>query len=375
MIDYASILDSSACVEGFILHVEQAAIQEYREPFPEEREIVSFIQGCENCTFDLPGKEFSDFEARVVFIWAKTVTPDGLRDGNYQSGYPIKEVCVGRSLDRGHYIPFSGGGSFGPNLFQQDRALNRGLSKDGRAFRSIEAAASKAPGSLYFVRPSYVDNSAFPAFIETGALIGGKLTTGRFQNRFDAPAVPKGINSKELLDILLPAMSKSDFGMLGEEAAAVWLEEQRDAIIVSLEDQGFSRGDRYKDLDIVAILGEDLICYEVKTRLLSKSAGKLTLKGNLRVPRLGHTSSPDSRQASQLYMKQRLDYILDTDPEFYEGIESRVIAVDLKAMLIQEFLCNDNGRIVKPVDYPYSCYECVVEALDRLRGYLFSRKS
>jgi len=372
--DYALLLSSSTCKEEFIASVEHSVIEEYRHSFPENREILGFTQLHEHCTFDLSSKEVFDHEARIVFVWAMTSAPDGKRDSNYQRGYPIKDVCAGRPLDRGHFIPFSGGGQFGPNMFQQDRALNRGWSQEGRIFRSIERAASSLPGSIYFVRPCYIDNSAFPALIETGALVNGILTTGVFRNRFDALAMPAEISSEQLLDNLLPAMSSIDFGMLGEETAAVWLEKDTDAILVSLEDTRYSTEDGLKDLDIVAILSEELVCYEVKTRLVSKVAGRLTQAGNLVKPRLGYSGRKViSRQASQLYVKQRLGDILNTASEYYEGVESRVITVDLKAMLIQEFFCSDDGRIKKPVGCPFPCRDHAIEALDRLRDYLLSR--
>lgn len=374
LLDYALLLESSSCREGFISCVEQAVIEEYRNAFPEKREILSFTQGCEHCTFDLSSEEASEHEARIVFIWAITSTPDETRDSNYQKGYPIKEVCAGRLLDRGHFIPFSGGGRFGPNMYQQDRALNRGWSNEGRAFRSIELAATQSPDSLYFVKPHYVDNSAFPACIEVGALVNGILTTGVFRNRFDTPALSEGIDSEELLNILLPAMSSSDFGLLGEETAAVWLEEDRDAILVSLENVGHSSEDGFRDLDIVAILDDELVCYEVKTRYLLKTAGRLTLAGNLFKPKLGRSGRiVVTRQASQQYVEQRLRDILNTDPEYYEGVESRVVAVDLKSMLIQEFYCNDDGCVMKPVDSPHSCRDHAIQAMDRLRDYYLGR--
>ena len=196
-LNYASLFSSSTCKEEFIASVEHAVTEEYKRSFPEDREILRFAQGHEHCTFDLSGEEVFDHEARIIFIWAITCAPDGKRDSNYQRGYPIKDLCAGRPLDRGHFIPFSSGGQYGPNLFQQDRALNRGWSQEGRVFRSIERAASSLPGSLYFVRPCYIDNSAFPALIETGALVNGILTTGVFRNRFDVPVIPEGIVSEE----------------------------------------------------------------------------------------------------------------------------------------------------------------------------------
>ena len=373
-IDYHSIFCSSQSEEEFIANTVSAVLKEYESAFPEERETLTFAQGREHYVFDASSKELPDHEARTVFVWARVNAPTELRDSSYQRGYPIKSMCAGRPLDRGHFIPFSGGGSFGPNMFQQDRALNRGWSLEGRSFRALEVLAARSLESLYFVRPCYSDNSAFPNYLETGVLVGGQLTIGRYRNRFDESSLAVDICSEDLLDIMLPAMTSSDIGLLGEETAAVWLETRRGAILVSLEDVSYHRGDGLNDLDIVAILGEELICYEIKTSLFAKTAGRLTKKGNLFAPKLKKTRHlKAAHQASQSYVKERLDHILDTDPEHYDGVESRVIAVDLKAMLIQEFFCNDAGRIAKPVDLPSPCRDEAVEALDRLRDYYFSR--
>ena len=73
-------------------------------------------------------------------------TADGVaRDAYAQRIYPLSDPAAsGRSLDRGHFIPHSAGGHFGPNLFPQDRALNRRWSPDGRAYSAMERAAIAA---------------------------------------------------------------------------------------------------------------------------------------------------------------------------------------------------------------------------------------
>jgi hypothetical protein len=38
------------------------------------------------------------------------------------------------------------GGEFGPNIFRQDRSLNRGWSQEGRRFRALEREAAAIPG-------------------------------------------------------------------------------------------------------------------------------------------------------------------------------------------------------------------------------------
>jgi hypothetical protein len=86
-------------------------------------------------------------------------------------------------VDRGHVIPHLSGGEFGPNIFRQDRALNRGWSEQGKRYRALEREAAATPGSLYFAHLIYTDDSADPSQIETGVLRRAGLHVLRFDNR------------------------------------------------------------------------------------------------------------------------------------------------------------------------------------------------
>lgn len=63
-------------------------------------------------------------------------------------------------VDRGHLIPHLSGGEFGPNIFRQDRALNRGWSEQGKRYRALEREAAATPGTLYFGHLIYTDDTA-----------------------------------------------------------------------------------------------------------------------------------------------------------------------------------------------------------------------
>ena len=78
-----------------------------------------------------------------------------------QRGFPMA-VDLGLPVDRGHLIRHLSGGRFGPNIFRQDRALNRGWSEQGKRYRALERAAAGTPGALYFGHLLYVDDKAFP---------------------------------------------------------------------------------------------------------------------------------------------------------------------------------------------------------------------
>ena len=82
-------------------------------------------------------------------------------------------------------MPNLSGGEFGPNLFRQDRALNRGWSQAGKRYRALEREAA-APGTFFFGRLLYSDDTDYPAEVEIGLLRGGALHAERFDNRPDS---------------------------------------------------------------------------------------------------------------------------------------------------------------------------------------------
>ena len=91
------------------------------------------------------------------------------------------------TVDRGHLIPHLSGGQFGPNIFRQDRALNRGWSDQGRRYRALEREAGTRPGTFYFGHLLYDDDTAYPVAIETGLIRAGELYVERFDNRLSGP--------------------------------------------------------------------------------------------------------------------------------------------------------------------------------------------
>ena len=76
------------------------------------------------------------------------------------------------------------GGEFGPNIFRQDRALNRGWSEQGKRYRALEREAAGTPGALYFGHLFYADDTAYPSQIEIAVLLpGAMLRVDQFDNR------------------------------------------------------------------------------------------------------------------------------------------------------------------------------------------------
>ena len=92
--------------------------------------------------FDFASAVGAAQEDRTVAAWA--VTPSAVVKGDisYQRGFPLPPDPDGTPVDRGHLIPHLSGGEFGPNIFRQHRALNRGWSEQGKRFRALEREAA-----------------------------------------------------------------------------------------------------------------------------------------------------------------------------------------------------------------------------------------
>jgi hypothetical protein len=333
--------------------------------------LVQFEHGSATYVFDAAGLDVAD---RTVLIVGRPSAPLSERDASYQHGYPLADRSEGRPVDRGHFMPHSGGGLYGPNLFVQDRALNRGWSAEGRAYRRLEVRAAASPNALLSVRPLYVDETDVPGFVEL-ALVeesAGSVTLAarRFRNRYDVPLL-RGENE---LDVLLQGATNQQLGDLGEETAMVLLEHLFDATQVSMGHAQMSRDGGRQDLDLVVLLGDTLVAVEVKTRYTGKLAGRLTRGGQLPAPRLGRSRTPGGpRQGSQDYVTARLSRVIDTETQDYVGIDVIAMVVDLNCMLAQLFDVSDTGQRTRRRTEPLECRHHVEIAWERIRehrGYL-----
>ncbi len=305
---------------------------------------------------------------RTVLAVSQPRAPSDVRELEYQRGYPLADTFGGRRVDRGHLIPYTANGPFGPNLYVQDRALNRGWSREGRQYRALERMAVAAgPLAVMFAHPIYIDDSAVPGFIQLGVITDTFVETGVFRNRFDELAM--GTSDRLLVE--LSGATDSQIGALGEETVAVLLEDELDAIVVALGDAGLERTEGRQDLDVVAIQDGNLVAFEVKSRYTSLRAGRLTRAGNLNRPRL-RRSGVGHRQGSQAYVAERIEAIVDIN-DGYEGVDVQVVVVDFVAMLAQFFRVDDRGSRLAPVGPPRSCIDAARKALNRIRehrGYL-----
>ena len=110
---------------------------------------MQFVQSDATYLFDLASVAGAAQEDRTVAAWTVTPPIAGKRDISYQRGFPLPPDPCGALVDRGHLIPHLSGGEFGPNIFRQHRALNRGWSPEGKRFRALEREAAATPGTFY----------------------------------------------------------------------------------------------------------------------------------------------------------------------------------------------------------------------------------
>lgn len=149
---------------------------------------------CSLLEFDADGATFLfDFASaigagqadRTIAAWGRSRHAPRPRDESYQRGYPSPGGRAVRPLDKGHMVAHAAGGTFGPNMFPQDRELNRGWSTEGRRYRALEREIASTPGTFFFCCLLYADDTDFPAAVELGVLRSEGLQVERFQNRFD----------------------------------------------------------------------------------------------------------------------------------------------------------------------------------------------
>jgi len=135
-----------------------------------------------NYVFDLAGS-MSDSPApwspRVLGVWGPSQPGASLRQDSRIKGHPRPRR--GQD-DRGHLIAFASGGGYDINLLPMDAALNRGWSDDGARFRAMERRAAASPGTLFFIRPIYSDDTDRPTRFEVGVQDGDELIVDAFAN-------------------------------------------------------------------------------------------------------------------------------------------------------------------------------------------------
>jgi hypothetical protein len=135
-----------------------------------------------NYVFDLAGSlggSPCSWAPRVLGAWGRSQPGLAEREDSRGRGHPRPGR---REDDRGHLIAISSGGGYDINLVPMDSWLNRGESEEGVRFRAMERQAAAAPGSMFFIRPLYVDETDRPSRFEVGVQVGDTLQVESFIN-------------------------------------------------------------------------------------------------------------------------------------------------------------------------------------------------
>lgn len=116
--------------------------------------------------FDYTSELALDAEDRLVVAYGLSRAQPRKRPKSRIGGFPGSDARG----DRGHFLAHSAGGGSDINLFHQLAALNRGWSPEGKRYRAMETYCARHPGTFFFSRPIYDDDTARPARLEFGVL-------------------------------------------------------------------------------------------------------------------------------------------------------------------------------------------------------------
>jgi hypothetical protein len=156
----------------------------YRSQIPQSA-LLEFDSDGARFLFDFASSVGAAQADRTIAAWGRSRRAPRPRDQAYQRGYPSPRGRAVRPLDKGHMVAHAAGGTFGPNMFPQDRDLNRGWSTEGRRYRALEREIANTPGTFFFCCLRYGDDTDFPAAIVLGVLRPDGLHVEQFQNCFD----------------------------------------------------------------------------------------------------------------------------------------------------------------------------------------------
>lgn len=157
-------------------------LDEYLAMTPRMTNVVRFVHGSfeylydDLATLEATGAVVPDAQSEARLVAAIGVSQPVSRprdDARLRGWVGPTGAMFGNAWDKGHFIAHSIGGAVDGvevNVFLQLRALNRGWSAEGRAYRRMEAFCATNPGVLCFSRPLYDDLRARPARIEFGVL-------------------------------------------------------------------------------------------------------------------------------------------------------------------------------------------------------------
>lgn len=121
---------------------------------------------------------------RLVAVYGFSRPPSGPRDASRMQGFVRGGMAVGgKPMDKGHAVSHAQGGGLDVNLFPQRPEVNRGRSEAGREYRKMEKYCAQHPGTFFFVRFIYGDQTWTPWALEYGVLRAPRdLWVQRFPN-------------------------------------------------------------------------------------------------------------------------------------------------------------------------------------------------
>ncbi len=172
---------------GFIEeNLNNLFIEEYKVQFSKS-EIFKFIVNGYTYLFSLnenPDSNKIKMEDRVIGVYGRISHTNAKRDTSRMKGFigQFTKLNKYKDFDKGHFISHKINGELDQNLYPQLKELNRGWSKQGKLFRSMERYCEQNPDDFLFTRPIYTDLSWIPRFIDYGIFT---KEFGLLLNRFD----------------------------------------------------------------------------------------------------------------------------------------------------------------------------------------------
>ncbi len=194
LLESAGTLDTHAIIPFLSAELPGLWSKEYKEMTPRPTHVVeatfqSFVYLFDYYSmFDVNGAKVTfsrSGEDRLVAVFGVSAAPRSGRDESRMRRWcgPTERV-FGSAWDKGHFIAHCIGGGLAINVFQQRREVNRGWSKEGQRYRSMETYCSTYPGTFCFSRPFYQDLTGCPSAFEFGLLrADGRLWVEQFTNQ------------------------------------------------------------------------------------------------------------------------------------------------------------------------------------------------
>lgn len=124
-------------------------------------------------------------EDRVLCVWGLSRKSSAPRDSSRMSGFLGGGLVIeGRRFDKGHLASHGQGGfEDGLNLFPQSPGVNRGYRSVDPRYREMERWCADHPGTFFFSRMLYANETWVPHEIEYGILHSvNQLEVQRFAN-------------------------------------------------------------------------------------------------------------------------------------------------------------------------------------------------